>query len=46
MTQLLMDMAEGQPFFRTSGDLAISLAVSLTGLVVNLALVTAGIMIV
>lgn len=46
MTQLLMDVAESQPFFRNSGDLAVSLAVSLAGLVVNIALVTAGVMIV
>jgi hypothetical protein len=46
MTQLILDMAEGQSFFRTSGDLAVALGVSLAGLVVNLAMVTAGIMIV
>lgn len=46
MTQLLMGMAGGRSLFRNSGDLAISLAVSLTGLVVNLAVVTAGVMVI
>jgi hypothetical protein len=39
----LLDLTNSQAFFRTSADLAVSLAVSLTGLAVNLAAVTAGI---
>lgn len=40
----LLDLTNSQSFLRTSGDLALSLAMSLTGLAVRLAEVTAGIL--
>lgn len=40
----LLDLTNSQSFIRTSADLAIAFAVSLTGLAVNLAAVTAGVL--
>lgn len=46
MANITVNFAERQPFLRANGDLALSALVSMAGLVLNLTIVSLGILIV